>query len=242
MPTKKDSVFDKLFSDYPEDTRKLVRKLSKDLVPPMEETDFLYLSNEIQRLQRKSSKRHDERDYKELIHIQGKTNEAVADSKILAGLLPKGKSKESSLLLVSLFLFEFEGVYANTLDSFCFQLVMHGHDLFDPIRREFALSSSEIGDVDITTKFKFLDRHNLKMLVRREDQKLRNKIAHYNFSVNNEGNFSIDGKVMDIGSKVLNLMTFIACVNLVTSQALKTIVRKRQAKITMVKNQLKTST
>ena len=60
--------------------------------------------------------------------------------------------------------------------------------------------------------------------------------------MDNEGNFSIDGKVVDIGSRLVNLMTFLVCVDLVISQAFKTIVRKQQARIAKLKSQLKTST
>jgi hypothetical protein len=239
MPTEKGSSFDELFKDYPKDFPKTVKELGKRLVPPMEETEFVSLSNELRKL---LTARQDERDYAEIAQFQDKNETALMDIRILSELVPKRKSKVHSLLLVSLFLFEFEGLYANTMDSFCLQLVTEGHDLFDPIKREYVSSFGEIGDVDIATKFKFLERHNLKMLVRRGDQRLRNKIAHYDFRVDNEGNFSIDGKVVDIGSKLVNLMTFLVCVDLVISQALKTILRKRQARITMLKNQLKTST
>lgn len=229
MPTKQGSSFDKVFTEYSENTRKIMRKLGRDLVPPMDEAEFVSLNNELQRLLGKVSRFDSEG--KELVRIQDKGSGALSDFKTLLGLLSKERmSKKSSLLMVSLFLFGFEGLYCNNLDSFCLQLVIEGHDLFDPIKREYISSLNEIGDVDIATKFKFLERHNLKMLVRRKDQRLRNRIAHYDFSVDNDGNFSIDGKVVSIGSRILNLLSFLVCVNFVTGNALKTILRKRKAK------------
>lgn len=242
MPTEKGSVVEKILTDYSEDTGKIVRRLGENLVPPMKEVEFTFLSNEIQKLYENPSKLQDEDYYKELSHMQQKANAALTDFNTLYELTVNKKSKESSLILASMFLFTFEGVYINTLDTFCSQLVINGHDLFDLIRREYALSPSEISDVDIATKFKFLEGHNLKMLIRREDQKLRNRIAHYDFSLDKDGNFSIDGKVVGIDSKLLNLTSFLVCVNFVTGQALRTILKKREAKMTLPKNQLKTST
>lgn len=241
MSTKKDSGFDKL-STYMEDALKTVRAWSKDLVPPIEETELVSLGNQIQKFYGKSSRLRHKRDYRELDHMEQKRTAALRDFRTLNKLQANKKGKESSLIWASMFLFAFEGVYTNTLNSFCLQLVINGHDLFDPIRREYASSSSEISDVDIVTKFKFLKRHNLKMLIRKEDQRLRNKIAHYDFSIDKNGNFSIDRQQVNVASKLFNLMLFEVCVGFMTTQGVKAILRKRQAKAITLKNQLKTST
>lgn len=85
--------------------------------------------------------------------------------------------KEFSLFSMPVFLWIFEGQYVNRLDLACLILIANGHDLFNPIKRQYVSSLEDIGEVDISTKFKFLERHKLEILIRKQDQRLRNKIA-----------------------------------------------------------------
>jgi hypothetical protein len=92
--------------------------------------------------------------------------------------------KEQAIIpLCASFLWLFEGLYVGYIDLFCFLLVAVGHDLFNPIRRQYAHSFQEITTIDLSTKFLFLKEHKFGMLIREQDKKLRNRIAHHDFVI-----------------------------------------------------------
>jgi len=117
--------------------------------------------------------------------------------------------RDYSLLCMPLFLWVFEGQYVARLDLVCLMLTACGHDLFNPIKRKYASSLEEISEVDISTKFKFLERHKMKMLIRKRDQRLRNKIAHQDFHIDEKGIISVDGNVIDSYARLLDLQSFV---------------------------------
>jgi hypothetical protein len=87
-------------------------------------------------------------------------------------------------------------------------MTINGHDLFDSSKRKYAVSFEDIVDVDIYTKFKFLEAHNFKKLLRERDHRLRNKIAHRDFLLDDSGNLVIDGERVVIVKKLVDLMEF----------------------------------
>lgn len=117
--------------------------------------------------------------------------------------------REVSLVGMAIFLWLFEGPYISRLDLICFLLIENGHDLFDPVRQKFVSSFEEIGETNISTKFKFLERHKLEMLIRRQDQRLRNKIAHNDFALSEKGFVIIDSQVVKIATRIGELQTFL---------------------------------
>lgn len=121
--------------------------------------------------------------------------------------------REFSVLSIAEFLWAFEGFYICRLDLYCLLLIANGHDLFDPIRRKYVSSLKEVGMVDVSTKLIFLDEHGLGKLSRKSDQKLRNRIAHHEFSIEENGDILIDNQVVDVNSVVDNLLEFIGIIN-----------------------------
>jgi hypothetical protein len=62
--------------------------------------------------------------------------------------------------------------------------------------------------VDTYQKFEFLRQHKLEMLVRENDRELRNSIAHNRFKIDEKGSVSIQGKKVDMVSRIDDLMDF----------------------------------
>ena len=118
------------------------------------------------------------------------------------------KRGETKAVLMASFLWISESYYVFCVDFFCSLLVFNGHDLFDLVKRKYVASPKDIGDVDVSTKLKFLEAHNLGILTREQDRKLRNKIAHYDFSVDRFARIKVDGVMINITQRGTDLLGF----------------------------------
>jgi hypothetical protein len=113
---------------------------------------------------------------------------------------------EKSVLEMSIFLWLFESFYVYRLDFVCLLLIGNGHDLYS--RRQYVSSFQQVQKVDTYQKFEFLRQHKLEMLVRENDRELRNSIAHNRFKIDEKGSVSIQGKKVDMVSRIDDLMDF----------------------------------
>lgn len=96
------------------------------------------------------------------------------------------RETKNSLFPAITFLFTFEGMYLSCLNSVIYLLICFGHDLYDPIRKNpYIHSPEEIAEVSVELKFRFLEEHQLKAIVLRDSQFIRNKIAHNEFKCQN---------------------------------------------------------
>lgn len=127
---------------------------------------------------------------------------------ILSIINSSKNQKEIAVAGMLAFLWEFEGNYVSCVDAFCYLLVANRHDLFDIIRRKFVHSIEDIGNVDISTKLDFLEEHDFGILRRTEDKRLRNKIAHHDFQLDNSGRLQIDNRLVDIESRLDDIHFF----------------------------------
>jgi hypothetical protein len=142
--------------------------------------------------------------------------------------LAKDSSDERHRTLIGMaaFLWFFESGYAFCVDFFCYLLTIEGHDLFNQHKKKYAVSIEDIMDVDLASKMMFLEEHNLNILVRTTDKKIRNKIAHRSFSVGNCGKLWIDKEEIRIAERLVDLMrfatmtvkTFVECVKEASSK------------------------
>jgi hypothetical protein len=134
----------------------------------------------------------------------------LAETKLIE---KKGKNKtrnerEFSVILMAGFLWKYEGTYMLCADVFCYILVVNGHDLFNPITRQYVDTLEEIGEVDMSTKLKFLERHDFDMFIQKQDQILRNKIAHHDYTFSEAGNVRLGKENLDIFSRVKDFVMF----------------------------------
>lgn len=126
-------------------------------------------------------------------------------------LLDKPESfvrRQSTALIMAHYIWSYEGSYVLCIDEICSLLVINGHDLFDVVRKEYAASFEDVTNVDIPTKLKFLKAHNLKILDRTQDRKLRNKLAHNDFLLTDDGILRVDGVEVDILQRSTDLLNF----------------------------------
>ena len=114
-------------------------------------------------------------------------------------------NRKKSIIMATGFFLYFEGCYVTTIDQICELLITEGHDLFDFYRRKYVKSLEEIGNLDTFVKFRFLEEHGFGFFVRERDRELRNKIAHLQYSISNEGNLKINEKEIDINLKYKDL-------------------------------------
>ena len=107
------------------------------------------------------------------------------------------------------FLWTYELCYMAMVDSFCFMLTAIGHDLFDFNKRKYVTSYEEIRNAEASTKIKFLKAHKFEIVGREKDRVLRNKIAHYDFLLDEKGSMIIEGAEIDIIQRNKDLMGFV---------------------------------
>jgi hypothetical protein len=131
----------------------------------------------------------------------------ISDLKTLMNLKVASKN-DATIVFLSCFLWAFEGYYLANLDWVCFILIKNGHDLFDPIRRKYVKSFKDLRNIDISTKFQFLEEHDFEALIRDQDRKLRNKIAHHSFSLLDNGELKVEDESLDISSRLNGLLDF----------------------------------
>lgn len=122
----------------------------------------------------------------------------------------KSLGQDSTFLDASLFLSAYEVTYVSILDRICYLYIKNGHDLYDSMRNKFARNFEEIGKLNTFTKFQFLKEHDLSKLIREKDNELRNKIAHLDFTIENEGKIRVQNNVINLNDKLVELYNFSA--------------------------------
>lgn len=116
--------------------------------------------------------------------------------------------REIAIVGMMAFLWEYEGSYMTCIDAYCYLLVLNGHDLYDIFHYRYTKSLEEIAEVSISIKIKFLKEHDFEKFIRKEDRKLRNKIAHHDFTVDKSGKVMIENKEVDVGLRFSELVEF----------------------------------
>lgn len=136
----------------------------------------------------------------------------------------KGLNEDSTFLDATIFLSAaYEINYVSTLDRICFLYIKNGHDLYDSLRNKFANDFESIGKINTFTKFHFLKEHGLDILVREDDNELRNKIAHLDFSIVSEGKIRVQNKVIDINVRLVELYNFLTDITNALNEAVNNL-------------------
>lgn len=131
--------------------------------------------------------------------------------------------RESTLILVLLYLLAVEGHACNRINFVSFLLVGTGHDLYSSTKRKYVKENmEEIQKVEMSRKIAFLNHHGFKPITKEYDSTFRNDIAHHNYSIDKKGTLYIRGKSVDLTSKARQLTKFI---NL-TEEAIEQILQE----------------
>jgi hypothetical protein len=120
--------------------------------------------------------------------------------------------RSQSTNAMAMFLWLYEGYYLAIINLVCFLLTTSDHDLFNPFNKEFSETFDEIVETDTATKIRFLKKHGLGLLERENDRKLRNRIAHFDFDVDNKNNVRVSGTTVDVKNRNKELVDFTNCV------------------------------
>jgi hypothetical protein len=116
--------------------------------------------------------------------------------------------KDVTIAEMSAFLWDYESGYMNCVDTYCYLLTANGHDLFDIINRKYVKTIEDIRNVDVSSKLRFLKEHGFGLLERKEDRNLRNKIAHNDFVLCDDGQVKFGNKVVDVKERMEELGFF----------------------------------
>ncbi len=120
------------------------------------------------------------------------------DLKIFYKSLKRTNKRGFSIISLACFLWKYESTYLLCVDALCRVLIVSGHDLFDPITRQFADSIEDIGNVDVSTKLKFLERHDLALISNKRYQRIRNKIAHHDYFFDEHERLHVGNEIIEI--------------------------------------------
>jgi hypothetical protein len=130
-------------------------------------------------------------------------------------------SKDLVFFETSAFLSLFEIGYLTYVDLICLLLVKNGHDLYN---RGYCKNFDNVGLVGTNAKFAFLEEHGFSVIIRENDRKLRNTIAHLNFTIMDRNNIlTKDGNVNMI-YRVKDLCGFIVILNFETAKIMQSFV------------------
>lgn len=122
--------------------------------------------------------------------------------------------KQNTLMTVFLYLLISEGAICNIINFVSYLLVLDDHDLFWLRKKRYVEKKiTEITRVETFIKLKFLKNHGFEELVKKYDSTLRNTIAHHNYFIDSEGKLWIQGKEINLKSKIKNLSVIIDFIN-----------------------------
>lgn len=131
-----------------------------------------------------------------------------------------GYSKALVFFEISTFLSLFEIGYLTYVDLICFLLVKNGHDLYN---RGYCKNFDNVGLVETKAKFAFLEEHGFSAIVRENDRKLRNTIAHLNFTIMDRNNILTKDGDVNMIYRVKDLCAFIVILNFVTAKTMQSL-------------------
>lgn len=126
--------------------------------------------------------------------------------------------KIRSLLNLFYYLGLVESVGIDMIDNVLILLIACGHDIHIERRYiEHVSCFEDLEKIELWKKLEFLEEHDLKPVASIFDRRLRNRIAHINFIIEDDGTVKTkEGSPIDIYAKISSLQTNLMCLNLVT--------------------------
>jgi len=122
----------------------------------------------------------------------------LANSKTILLLLRRLKPQFFSInerTIISLhleYLMVVEGLFTSEINFLIFTLIANGHDLYSTQKGKYVKTLSDIEEVNLGFKLKFLREHEFDTLIANKvDIKLRNSVAHLFYEINENGTIII---------------------------------------------------
>lgn len=159
---------------------KLARKLKAKFFPILEEAH------------KKLGYRFDQA----LVEQKGEADIRLVNSSIVILLLRKlnpQQFSEKERKIVSLhleYLSLVEGFFATQVNFVVFTLIANGHDLYSTFHGKYVEKLTDIAEVQLAFKLKFLRRHGFKTVANIPNLKLRNSVAHLFYYLHDDGTIS----------------------------------------------------
>lgn len=96
--------------------------------------------------------------------------------------------RQKSLLELFLYLQLVEGIFSETVNAIAFILLENGHDVYTDIPEpKFVRKYEELRPISLFVRLLFLEEHGFNNLANAADRDLRNRIAHLDYEVKEDG-------------------------------------------------------
>ena len=106
---------------------------------------------------------------------------------------------ESAYLCLFDLLYTLEGPFSFVMNSVICALITEGHhDIWSELKQRFVSSFSDVLEIPLSTRLKFLNSHGFEFFSEICPRKIRNAIAHQNFKIEPDGSIAYDGKEMSL--------------------------------------------
>lgn len=148
--------------------------------------------------------------------------------------------KQKSLLQLFLYLQTVEGIFTKVVQAIGFLLIKNDHDIYNPIHMKFAKKYTDLNEIPLFVKIQFLKKHGFSSFTSAVDRKLRNCIAHLEFSVKDDGTIinlknkqpitNLDKKIDQLGSAcTIVILSFAEILKPTLSETIEHAIKKQES-------------
>jgi hypothetical protein len=124
----------------------------------------------------------------------------------------EGKDELTTLRKAFLYLGIFESSVTNLVDLVLMVFVINHHDFYVYSNRAYARRLDDLDNASLGEKLAFLNYHRLEVFSQNLNKDLRNKVAHMDFDVNEDGTISVGQQKFDLEYEILQLSAFVLVV------------------------------
>ncbi len=120
--------------------------------------------------------------------------------------------REISMLFLLDYLVVVESFYSDVIDLLCFALLAAHHDIADFYSRKYVTKLSELEEIPLADKLRFLSLHGWNEAEQAVDRPLRNAIAHGNYRIDEDGLVLVQGRTLtedDCSNRYQDIRTFV---------------------------------
>lgn len=124
----------------------------------------------------------------------------------------EGKDELTTLRKAFVYMGLFESSVTNLIDLVLMIFVVNHHDFYVYNNRAYARSLDDLDNASLGEKLAFLNYHDLRIFSQNLNKDLRNKVAHMDFEVNEDGTISVGQQKFDLRYEIVKLSAFVLIV------------------------------